>query len=159
MPPECHRKGLLAEIALEQRLTELGYGPICRPSRLDDGVDFVVFTAKGWLGIQVKTVEFRGERRRTRYELRLVRNSTKHDRTKAKSYYESRGVHVFAVFSKTGFYLVPITECAETGLGLGQAANRFWEAWQEVLGVPAQLVQQQARDEIQQIEIMWEGRS
>jgi len=50
-------RGALAELALERRLLELGYLQVPRPSRMDHAVDFCVWTSKGWLGIQVKTLQ------------------------------------------------------------------------------------------------------
>lgn len=156
------QKGLLAEIAFESRLVECGYSPICRPARFDDGVDFVVLTSKGWVGVQVKahTRHSRGSRRTT-HELRLDRGWNKAQRLDPrrhsgfKAYYASRGVMVFALRFGGGFYLVPLE--AMTGSGQVSLAKiaRYWEAWDEVLGEPGPSAELQRQAEIDQLDLAW----
>lgn len=162
------RRGVEAEIAFESRLISLGYYPVCRPSRMDDGVDFVIFTTKGWLGIQVKrgcmNPNKKQRRSRIRYipMLQLDRGSHKRGERDLlpKTYYASRGVSVFAVYTNGGFYLIPIAAISgEHGSNLKQH-KPFWEAWSEVLGFPVDIAAADAdinaEAEIQQIEMMWD---
>lgn len=159
MSRETSRKGLLAEIAFETRLVELGYSPVCRPSRVDEGVDFVVLSSRGWIGVQVKAHtghvkhQVTGARRSPAYELRLTRGRARaHQRGKGVGeYYRDRGVAVYALHFTNGFYLIPIDAVPGAELSLSKAA-RYWEAWTEVLGEPGAPMPE---PEITPLERMW----
>lgn len=161
--------GIEAELRFELRLRELGYSPICVPCRVDEGVDFLVFSSKGWIGIQVKTVSFKknpstrvrydhGGRPRTRGEVidcgKLRTGGAEKRRRGGKSYYQRKGVSVFAFYRGTGFYLVPISETGEITVTLSKSN---WEAWSEVIGLPIsveQISQEQEDDQIGQLELI-----
>ena len=135
------QKGYLAEVAFEKKLIELGYGPVCSPARVDEGVDFVVWTEKGWLGIQVKFHS--GHIRRvnrgpdvSRKKLRLSRGR-KSSSVPPREHYISKGVDVFAIHFEGGFYLVPIDDFQGNEISLGKVRHR-WEAWGEVFGIPTE---------------------
>lgn len=161
--------GVDAELRFEVRLRELGYSPICIPCRVDQGVDFLVFSSKGWVGIQVKKVEFKRNpskrtgmfpagRHRTRGNIvecgKLQAGGAVKKRRGGRSYYEKKGVSVFAFYRGNGFYLVPIAEAGEATVTFYPS---HWEAWEQVIGLPISVEQaskEQEDEQIDQLELM-----
>lgn len=152
--------GVVAEMEFERQLHRRGYSPVMSPARKDDGVDFVVWTAKGWVGVQVKTAQRKsrneaairrrdlgaGAREYFNFDMRGAPKWVKDEAAprggrwvrsrRGREYYESRGVAVMAIFNGDGFYLVPITSIHGNETRL--ASLRWtWEAWAEILGDPA----------------------
>ena len=120
----------------------------------------MLHTSKGWIGIQVKSHSCHtkhpavGSRSYVAHALRLDRGRGRSGLVN-KLYYESRGVGVFALSFNGGFYLVPIAVIEGGEVALSKISH-FWEAWQEVLGLPTELSGHQAEAELHQIEMMWE---
>lgn len=126
------RLGIGAELEFEKRLYERGYSLVMSPARMDEGVDFVVYTSRGWVGVQVKTAEtIRVTARSKQYEYPHLLLALK----RSREYYRQRGVTVFAVWTGLQFYLVPIDEAPATG-GTLKRKGHLIEAWDSVLGAP-----------------------
>lgn len=154
--------GSLHELDFERALIANGYKIILSPCRNDVGVDYVVFTSKGWVGIQVKTATPRTKHNRHTTGGWIIDLKAKSSGGKRKwqhvgscSRYRSVGVDVFAAWTPRGFFLAPLEEIdAETHILM---QPQWWEAWTVVLGYPPQVDAQQGNTaiEISQLEMMW----
>jgi hypothetical protein len=145
------RDGSLRELLFEKRLVELGYTVIMKPARLDDGVDFCVFTSRGWVGIQIKTAAWKRKGAHNKNKRSHVIDLSKHGRAQGKAYYASKGVNVVAAWTPQGFFLIPINDIP------GEAHKclhpRWFERWEETLGSPIEGTDQD-QEEIAQLEMM-----
>lgn len=127
--------GVIAELDFQRRLIELGYAPIMTPASMDSGADFVVWTSRGWIGVQVKCGKrivgvVRGCVRRA------IEPYVQFALPQGSKYYAARGVSVYAVAVDRGFYLVPIDVPRGKNNARFGEIEPYWEAWERVLGSP-----------------------
>lgn len=143
-------KGYTRELQFELRCRELGYSIVCRPSREDRGVDFVIFTDKGWVGVQVKSA-------RPNYSNSVMRVKFSNDRNsrRGRKYYAACGVSVFAVCLESSVYLFPIGAVSESGIFFPRTSG-FREAWIAVLGAPVGSEPIKRAEEIAQLNTLFE---
>jgi hypothetical protein len=148
------------ELLFEQRLRQLGYRGACRPTREDCGVDYVLFTTKGWMGVQVKSA-----RENNRNSIKRGRQPSGQLRAKIcgsgntirdVEYYRASGVKVFALHDKGVFYLIPIEESGRRSVQC-TVASPFREAWHLVLGSPVEQVTpvERTQKEITEMETLY----
>lgn len=149
------------ELLFEQRLRQMGYEGVCRPAREDCGVDFVIHTSKGWIGIQVKSAK--RNNRHGSGNLRVNLDGTPKKPLKREVFYAQKrrdlthyiraGVSVFALHSQGVFYLVPIDQAKTNGVYVS-GTSVFREAWIAVLGSPVDRVSERT-EEIAQFESLY----
>lgn len=146
----------MVELLLEVRLLELGYRSICKAG-LDCGVDRVVWSSKGWVGIQVKCANLEFQRKYKRKTTGNVGRKRKwadkrpcasiaasSKKQSGKSYYQENGVSVIAAFWEGSFYMIPIGLCGENSVFL-DVNERYREAFHEVLGTPKKYLEHSER--------------
>ena len=147
------------ELLFEQRLRQLGYTGVCRPAREDCGVDYVLFTSKGWVGIQVKSAKAnnRDNKKAGLQPARSLRAQIKKRGRGGVAYYRANGVTVFALHDRGIFYLVPI-DASGTGAVCCTLDSPFREAWSVVLGLPphAPSPEQERQTEIDTLTTLYE---
>jgi hypothetical protein len=147
--------GAIAETEFLRRLLTLGHSVIMRPAVVDDGVDYCVFTSRGWVGIQVKTAQQKKKNRHgnTRALPQYALKLSHEEGTGGKERYVRRGVSVFAVYKDGGFFLIPVEDI--TGERSKNLTMAQWERWSEVIGDPVNAEAESTPNTVEQLAMAW----